>query len=202
MIKKIGIALGALLLTFGVGYLIAARVFFPPLPEPENGIVVPGLNGLTIDQARSQLRSFGLTVSETYDVAHPEQAPGIIVAQSPLPGQQLRNGGQVRLAISGGPPSVQVPNVIGYDLPRALNLLKQLGLSASQRTEVNERPAGTVIRVDPEPGERQPVPGRVLLIVSAGPPPPPPADSTMPRDTLDSGAGVRPKTPNDTTFHR
>jgi hypothetical protein len=64
---------------------------------------------------------------------------------------------------------------------------------------VNERPAGTILRVEPEPGQRQLVPGRVLLVVSAGLPAVP-TDSTQAQDTLNSGAKVQPKAPNDTTF--
>jgi len=195
-VKKAAIALGVLVATFGLGYLIAARLFFPPLPEPVNGIVVPPLNGVVVEEARKRLRPLGLVVSDVYEIAHPDQPPGIVVAQSPMPGQQLRNGGQVRLGVSSGLPRVLVPDVVGYDVARAVTLLRQLGLTASQRTEMNERPAGTVLRVDPEPGQRQLVPGRVLLVVSAGPPQMAPTDSTQPRDTLNSGA----KVPNDTTF--
>jgi serine/threonine-protein kinase len=91
------------------------------------------------------------------------------------------------VAVSGGLPNVQVPNVIGFDVERATTVLSQLGLSAEQRSEVNERPLGTVLGIQPEPGQTQPVPSRVLLIVSAGPPPgppTPPADSTAPPDSL------------------
>lgn len=181
--KKIGIILGVLLGTFLVGYVIAARILFPPLPEPENGIVVPDLTGVVVEEADRRLRPLGLGRTDVTEIAHPTQPPGIVVAQSPLPGQQLRSGGAVRLAVSGGLPRVQVPNVIGFDVARATNVLSQLGLTAEQRTEVSDRAAGTVIRIEPAPGETQPVPSRVLLVVSSGPPTVP-TDSTIPPDTL------------------
>ncbi|HEY0673460.1 MAG TPA: PASTA domain-containing protein [Longimicrobiales bacterium] len=204
--NKILIGLGVLLGTFGLGYLVATRILFPPLPEPEDGIIVPNLSGVVLAEADRQLRPLGLQRGDMIEVAHPSQPPGIIVAQSPLPGQQLRSGGVVRVAISGGLPKVQVPNVIGFDVERATNVLSQLGLSADKRTEQNDRPAGTVIRISPEPGMSQPVPARVVLFVSTGPPPappdsvrvpqpiptppaPPPADTTAPPDTLTLKAG-------------
>ena len=184
--KKILLAgLGLLLLTFVIGYVIAARVLFPPLPEPEDGIVVPDLAGMMVSEADRQLAPLGLERTEVTQIAHPDAPPGIIVAQSPLPGQQLRAGGAVRLAVSGGLPRVQVPNVIGFDVERATAVLSQLGLSADQRSEVSQRPIGTVLRISPEPGQNQPVPARVLLVVSAGPPPAAP-DSAPGPDALDS----------------
>ena len=184
MIKKIAIAFGVLLLTFVIGYAVAARVLFPPLPEPVDGIMVPDLTGLIVEEADRKLQPLGLVRGGVVEIAHPSQPPGIVVAQSPLPGQQLRNGGTVRVAVSGGLPRVQVPNVIGFDAARATTVLTQLGLTAEQRTELSDRPAGTVLRVVPEPGQMQPLPGRVLLIVSLGPPAAPPPDTTMPPDTL------------------
>ena len=60
MKKAILIGLGLLVLTFGVGYFVAARILFPPLPEPENGIVVPDLSGQMAREADRQLRPLGL----------------------------------------------------------------------------------------------------------------------------------------------
>jgi serine/threonine-protein kinase len=199
MKKAILIGLGVLVVTFGIGFIIATRVLFPPLPEPENGIVVPDLAGTHLKEVESRLRPLGLQRGEAINVAHPSQPPGIVIAQDPLPGQQLRQGGIVQVAVSGGLPHVQVPNVVGFDVERATTVLLQLGLTADQRSEPSDRPIGTVLRIQPEPGQRQPVPARVLLIVSAGPPDTPPAppdtaprpqpaDSTLSADTLASMA--------------
>ena len=175
--KNVAIALGILLLTFGIGYLVAVRLLFPPLPEPEVGIAVPDVRGQRVWAADRQLRPLGLVAGDITELAHPTESPGIIIAQSPLPGQQLRSGGTVRFAVSAGAPRAQVPNVTGFDVARALAVLSQLGFSADQRREQSERPAGTVLRTVPAPGQRQRVPARVLIVVSSGPPPPP-ADTT------------------------
>ncbi len=172
------IGLGVLVATFGLGYLVATRILFPPLPKPVSGIVVPSLQGVVVAEADRRLGPLGLKrAPDVIEVAHPTQPPGIIVAQSPLPGQQLRAGSVVRVAVSGGLPRVRVPNVVGFDVERATNVLSQLGLAVDQRSELNERPIGTVLRIIPEPGQRQPVPARVTLVVSAGPPPTPPKDT-------------------------
>ena len=182
--KIILVGLAVLLGTFGIGYLAATRILFPPLPEPENGIAVPDLRGVAVSEVNTRLGPLELRSGDEIAIAHPNQPPGIIIAQSPLPGQQLRQGGVVTLGVSSGLPRVEIPNVIGFDVERATTVLTQMGLTADQRSELNERPIGTVLRIVPEPGQRQPVPSRVLLIVSAGPPPVTPADSTTPPDSL------------------
>ena len=185
--KMVLVGAGVLVATFGLGYLVATRILFPPLPEPENGIAVPDLRGVVVAEANARLEPLGLRRGDQIPIAHPNQPPGIIVAQSPLPGQQLRQGGAVTVAVSSGLPGVQIPNVVGFDVERATAVLTQMGLEADQRSELSERPLGTVLRIIPEAGQRQPVPSRVLLIISAGPPPTPApgnADSTAQADTL------------------
>ena len=103
-LKAFGILIGTTVLMFGVGYLIAVRILFPPLAEPENGIVVPDVAGQSLQQAQQTLREVGLRVTEVMDIEHPTQPIGVVTAQSPIPGQQLRELGAVRLSISAGVP--------------------------------------------------------------------------------------------------
>ena len=130
MKKALLIGLGLLVLTFVIGYAVASRILFPPLPEPENGIVVPDLTGTMGEEADRELRPLGLQRGDIVEFAHPSQPPGIIIAQDPLPGQQMRQGGVVQVAVSAGLPRVQVPNVVGFDVARATAVLSELGLTA------------------------------------------------------------------------
>lgn len=118
--RLIGISLGASALMFVIGYVVAVRLLFPPLPEPKNGIVVPPLSGLLVPSAEARLREIGLRVSEIVELAHPSQPAGLIIAQSPLPGQQLRIAGSVRLGVSAGIPRLDsVPPVAPQRPPPA-----------------------------------------------------------------------------------
>src|SRR5687767_4807242 len=103
-LKAFGILIGTTLLMFMIGYFTAVRILFPPLAEPENGIVVPDLAGQTVQAAQRTLRELGLRVTEVMEIEHPSQREGLVTAQSPLTGQQLREMGAVRLAISAGLP--------------------------------------------------------------------------------------------------
>ena len=189
-LRILGIGVGLAIVTFVIGYVLAVRVLFPPLPEPADGIAVPSVVGLTVPNAEAALNRVGLRVTEVIELAHPTQPPGIISAQNPLPGQQLRTAGAVQLAVSSGLPRVAVPNVVGLTVERALAVLGNVGLQADQRSEFSESPAGTVIRVAPAIGIEQPSPGRVLIVISSGPAPALP--DTVPVDTTSSGPPAGP----------
>jgi len=106
--KVLGIFTLSAVVMFGIGYLIAVRVLFPPPPEPEDGIAVPSLIGMTVDQAHNALRAVSLRLTEVTEIEHPSVPEGLVIAQSPLPGQQLRELAPVRIAISAGPARVDI----------------------------------------------------------------------------------------------
>jgi serine/threonine-protein kinase len=189
--KIVGIMAGIVVVAFAIGYTVAVLILFPPIDEPENGIVVPSVLGSDVPTAEAQLSTMGLRVVEVIEIAHPSQPPGIIVAQSPLPGQQLRTAGAVTVGISAGPPRVAVPNVTGMRVENALAELQRLGFEANQQTEAAPEPAGTVIGVSPRAGTELVPPQTLLLTVSSGPAPVVP-DSAMPADTT----GVSPVAPS------
>jgi serine/threonine-protein kinase len=169
---------------FALGYLTAVFLLFPPLPVPEDGIAVPDLTGQDLDGARERLRPVRLEIGDTLSFPNANSPPGQVVAQSPLPGQQLRAGDRVALGLSSGRPANTVPDVVGMGVRRAENLLERLGFTVVQVQETSERPSGTVIRSTPEAGTRQPLPSRVQLAVSAGLPDTIQIDTTLRRDTL------------------
>ena len=160
------------------GYLLAVNFLFPPPPVPKDGVVVPDVRGMSVDLAQRRLSPLGLESGDTTSMPHPQTPRGLIVAQSPLPGQQVRAGGKVNLGLSSGPPAVVIPNVAGFGARRAQNLLQRLGLQVDQILETSERPNGSVIRSMPEAGQKQPLPARVVIYISAGPP------DTLNTDTL------------------
>jgi beta-lactam-binding protein with PASTA domain len=183
-VRWLGIALAAGLIAFGTGYAVATVILFPAPPENGAGIPVPALAGRRLEEAERQLREHGLEVGDVLELPHPDQPVGVVVAQSPLPGQQLRPGARVSLGVSSGPPRARVPDVAGLTAERAAALARMIGFQVSQREEESEAPVGTVIRVEPAPGTEHVVPAPLVLVVSSGPPLPPP-DSAV-ADSLDT----------------
>lgn len=160
--------LAAILLPFAVGYAAAVYALFPAPPTAAGGIAVPDLVGRTVQEAGRDLSAAGLGSAEATRLPHPTQPAGTVIAQSPLPGMQLRAGAPVRVAISTGVPRAAVPDVVGFTEGRAAALLQRLGFTVARQIEASEEETGRVIRTNPESGVELALPARVALYVSDG----------------------------------
>ncbi|MEX0891420.1 MAG: PASTA domain-containing protein [Gemmatimonadota bacterium] len=160
----------ALALPFGIGYLVATAVLFPPPAVADAGVPVPDLRGLSEMAARLALAEAGLEAPELSTLPHPDLEQGHVVAQAPLPGQQVLPGSVVRVAVSSGLPIAPIPDVRGFDVERAGMLLQRLGYDVERQEVESEAMAGQVMDVSPPPGTRVPVPSTIRLVVSLGPP--------------------------------
>jgi beta-lactam-binding protein with PASTA domain len=166
--------LAALTLPFVAGYVVAVRILFPPPAVTASGVPVPALVGKVLETAEHEADSVGLGPLEVMQLPSPTEAVGIVIAQSPLAGQQMRNGARIRVAVSTGKPRVLVPDVVGFPVERAASLLSRLGFQVQRIDTESTEPRGQVLTVDPDPGTRLELPARVVITVSQGPPAPPP----------------------------
>jgi serine/threonine-protein kinase len=188
-------------LPFVIGYLFAVYVMFPPPEVVGEGIAVPALRGSTEAEARQALAATGLGALAVTRLPHPAVPEGEVVAQSPLPGQQLRAGSSVRVAVSSGVPRVLVPDVVGFHVERARGLLERLGFTIQRTDMESTEPAGRVLSMEPGPGARLALPAQLNLTVSTGPPQAPPDTAvigvdtgTVRIDTLVHPPGTSPRT--------
>lgn len=164
-------ALGVLVVSFGVGYLLSTQVLFPRPGTAGAGVPVPELYGEEWSEAESTLQVLGLRLGEVRRMASMTTERGRVLAQDPLPGQQLRPGAAVSLGVSAGPPELRIPPMVGLGEATARELLQTLGFDVEVRqTRGSDLPAGVVARTDPAPGTPRRLPTRVTLIVSTGPP--------------------------------
>lgn len=183
---------------FGLGYAVAVLFLFPAPAAAAPGIVVPSLVGQDTLGAARQLAARGLSLGTVTALPDPAVAPGGIVAQDALAGQQLRRGAEVNVAVSTGPARATLPDVTGFPVARAAALLAALGFQASQQAAPSPAAAGNVIAVSPAPGGVYELPAAVLLTVSSGPPPQDSAavaDTAAARDTLGGTGPDRPVSP-------
>lgn len=157
------------LVFLGVGYLIAGRWLFPAeaTTAPIQLVEVPELIGERVEEARSRLRGQGLEVVLAGKINHPRADPGVVVAQSPLPGQLAQPEDSVRLTLSAGPRSVEVPALSGLSERQATEILERLGFTVRIRKVAS--PVGGVEGTSPAAGEALRPPAEVEIRVAEGP---------------------------------
>ena len=98
------------------------------------------------------------------------EAQGTVLSQDPAAGTEVPQGTAVSLAVSAGPPQVQIPEVKDSSQARAVNDLENLGLVVQTQERTNSSvAAGNAVKTEPAAGETVPVGSDVLLIVSKGP---------------------------------
>lgn len=181
--RIIPLTFAALLVPFAVGYAFAVFVMFPaPKVEPgSDGIAVPSLIGHTTAEAEEMLRAAGLGAIDSMVLPHPDARAGSILAQDPLPGQQLRAGSTVRVSVSGGAPQLRVPDLEGFTADAADQMLKRMGFETRRSEETSVTRVGAVTRLEPMAGASIRLPATVTIWVSSGMP----ADTfVLPPDTL------------------
>lgn len=189
--RILGVAIAAAAASFGLGYLVAVSVLFPAPEATTRGVAVPKLVGQDTAFAAQALVRVQLRLGAATPLPDPDAPPGVVVAQDPLPGQQLRPGEAVRVAVSTGVAQATLPDVTGLSAARAQALLESLGFHVTQRVDSALAPAGTVTRTEPRAELPYTLPQDVQLFVSTGPPPEP-LDTLAPVDTLGVPAGVAP----------
>ena len=135
-------------------------------------VQVPNLVGKTRAEARRLSEAEGLTVSvarEYYSAIVPE---GRVLSQVPAAGTVVRGGWELRLAVSLGPQSVVIPQVVGQSDRAANIILQQRGLQVSSvaTMDVPNSTAGQVLGQDPPANAQDVEAPKLSYLVSDGPP--------------------------------
>jgi serine/threonine-protein kinase len=155
---------------WAVGYVISTRLVFPAPPPPGDLFEVPDLRGLGLASASERLAGVGLDLGPVDSLQHPSVAAGLVLGQSPIPGQLATPATPIRVTVSTGPQMRAVPDVVALDQERARVVLETSGFVVNLDTTESEEPRGRVIEVAPPPDSVVALPAQVRLLVSAGPP--------------------------------
>ncbi len=88
---------------------------------------VPGIIGLSREQALTELEAAGFEVGEVSE--RPSNEPrGAVIDSRPRPGALAPTPSPIALVISAGPTTIVVPDVVGRPVSDATQLLRQVGL--------------------------------------------------------------------------
>jgi len=154
-----------------VGAVAAALFFVIPLlgGTTANKVLVPDLEGLTVDDARFQLEARGLTLGgQTFESS--DRPEGRVIAQLPVAGESLEEDQAVNVTISSGKEQATVPELTGLTSTDAARLaLEDVGLKlgAVSQTE-SDQPEGYVLSQNPPAGEQISVDSTVSITVASG----------------------------------
>jgi eukaryotic-like serine/threonine-protein kinase len=133
------------------------------------GAEVPNVKGLAEEQARQKLTASGFEV----DVRSPESSAanaGKVLEQSPAAGERAEKGSRV-VGVGGGPPTVEVPGVVGLSLSEAKAALDEVSLTVGLQREIpsDTAPEGVVIEQGYPAGVKVEPGTAVNIGVSSGP---------------------------------
>src|SRR5690348_12534338 len=98
--------------------------------------VVPNVVGMARPDAERALDQAGFDVGDVSEQPN-QSARGEVVDTKPRPGTETPIPGPVQLVLSGGPATIQVPDVVGRSFAQARQLLQQLGLAVGDVTSPN-----------------------------------------------------------------
>ncbi|MBM3281079.1 MAG: PASTA domain-containing protein, partial [Candidatus Handelsmanbacteria bacterium] len=152
-LRSAAILAGVTLAILGV-YLAVFDQLLMPYVVDVGKVHVPKLEGLTVEQARRQLRQRELRLGIRDSVHHATIAAGLIVDQTPAERHLVKKGRRVSVDISLGSRLYAVPNVTGGS-PRDAQLKLENGhlrLGEVAYLSSERYPEGAVILQQPKAG--------------------------------------------------
>jgi serine/threonine-protein kinase len=139
----------------------------PPAPQE---VKVPGVVGLTEQEARERLAEAGFGVEVKHRESS-EEDTGKVLEQSIPSGKDAEEGSKILLTIGKAPEPVSVPDLVGLSYPEAENKLQEAGflLGGVEEAPSDTVPAGVIMKQDPPPGNEQDPNSYIYLTTSVGP---------------------------------
>ena len=139
----------------------------------QRSAAVPDVVGMSQQQARLAIENagfqFGPPTERTSD-----KPRGAVTGSDPAAGGEIPLPAVVKIQISQGPATLQVPDLAGRTVADARSTLEQLGLhlGAISRDTSSFQPENTILSQSPAPGQTIGAGGQVSLRVSRFPAPP------------------------------
>lgn len=137
-------------------------------------IVLPSFTGKSLETARKEGESLGITIEKGEEVLNSRYEEGTITAQDPREGMKVKKGQVVKVTIAKAEeveelPETKVPKVSNMHIDKAEELLDQAGLYSMPNFEYSASvEADIVISQEPEPGTVVKEKTEVVLKVSKG----------------------------------
>lgn len=152
----------------GIGGYISTWVLYPAEIVPERRDV-PALRGMTGEDALARLNTVSLRGRIMDSVVDAIAPAGTVAWQSPAPGTSLPTSAIVRMGVSKGTALLVVPDLEGFELGLAEEVLQVAGLTLGAVDTIRSRAdAGTIVRTVPPSGAAVRLRQSVAVSVSQG----------------------------------
>ncbi len=136
----------------------------------ERYLIPTDVVGKNPTDVQAQLEALTLTVAATRQDYSDTVKVGSVITTDPAGGARVKRGADVTIIISKGPAPVVIPPISGLDLKVATTQLAALGLKISVTEQLfDDSAAGSILQVDPLPGQTVPKGSTVRVTVSKGP---------------------------------
>ncbi|MGI6441380.1 MAG: Stk1 family PASTA domain-containing Ser/Thr kinase [Tissierellia bacterium] len=157
----------------GGGFLVIRGILASSENTPateSRSVEIPTLLGKTLPEAQVLAEANGFVIEISEEVYSQEYSEGEILEQSVNPGQSIQRGETVLVKVSLGQELTTVPDLLNLSLADAEARLRTDNLEMGEhRTGYSDTyNEGTVMRQNPEYGERVPVGTAVSVTVSQG----------------------------------
>ena len=133
-------------------------------------VTVPTITGLTLPQAQNVVTAAGLKIGDITTQAGSNAPEGSIIAQTPQPGVDVREGSSLTIVIAAFRPKANVPSVVGLSTAEAQRTIASAGLvSQIARKYSDSTPQDTIIDQSPAAGQSVLLGSSVMISISIGP---------------------------------
>jgi serine/threonine-protein kinase len=151
-----------------VAALAAGAFFLFGRDSGPTQVAVPNVVGTDRAAAVTALRAKGFATS-TEKRTSAERPEGTVISTDPSGGTKADKGSTVRLVVSSGPGTAQVPSVDGLTRSQARARLQRLGFQIEERRESSDTvPSGKAIRTSPPAKTSLKKGSQVILLISTG----------------------------------
>ena len=146
--------LAGLAAAFAVSAVVAIYFIFKlsgnPLLTKQPDIELPNFVGMTESQVKSSDYSFKYEIEYIYN---DEYEKDVVFAQTPKAPRTVKENSTVKLKVSKGVMTSEMPDLKNYTRSEAQKILAGLGVNVAVETEDTKSvPNGNIIRTDPEAG--------------------------------------------------
>jgi len=169
--RDIPLWLSFLIAIFGTAAMVVIGVVIYLNVSKPTLVKVPGLDGLSVEEARQMLAPSKLELSIDSRRSSERVPADHIISCDPDAGEQVREHSKIHVVVSTGSQLTEVPDLSGNSVDQASSILQSahLTLDDNQETRPSKTVAsGLIISQTPSPGKKVDQQTPVKIVVSSG----------------------------------